>query len=81
MPRVTVGTENSAPIEIHYEDHGSGDPDRADPRIPAGRQRGGAPGACATRSRATASSATTGAGSAAPASRRSATTTTPSPPT
>jgi non-heme chloroperoxidase len=26
MPRVTVGTENSAAIEIHYEDHGSGDP-------------------------------------------------------
>jgi non-heme chloroperoxidase len=26
MPRLTVGTENSAPIEIHYEVHGSGDP-------------------------------------------------------
>jgi len=26
MPRITVGTENDAPIEIHYEDHGSGDP-------------------------------------------------------
>ena len=26
MPRITVGTENHAPIEIHYEDHGSGDP-------------------------------------------------------
>ena len=26
MPRVTVGTENSAPIEIHYEDHGTGQP-------------------------------------------------------
>ena len=26
MPRLIVGTENSAPIEIHYEDHGSGDP-------------------------------------------------------
>jgi non-heme chloroperoxidase len=26
MPRVTVGTENDAPIEIHYEDHGSGRP-------------------------------------------------------
>jgi len=26
MPRITVGAENSAPIEIHYEDHGSGDP-------------------------------------------------------
>jgi non-heme chloroperoxidase len=24
MPRIAVGTENSAPIEIHYEDHGSG---------------------------------------------------------
>ena len=26
MPQLTVGTENSAPIEIHYEDHGSGQP-------------------------------------------------------
>jgi non-heme chloroperoxidase len=26
MPRITVGTENSAVIEIHYEDHGSGQP-------------------------------------------------------
>lgn len=26
MPYVTVGTENTAPIEIHYEDHGSGRP-------------------------------------------------------
>ena len=26
MPRLTVGTENSAEIKIHYEDHGSGQP-------------------------------------------------------
>jgi non-heme chloroperoxidase len=26
MPRITVGTENSAAIEIHYEDHGCGQP-------------------------------------------------------
>ena len=26
MARITVGTENTAPIEIHYEDHGSGQP-------------------------------------------------------
>ena len=26
MPRLTVGTENDAPIEIHYEDHGRGQP-------------------------------------------------------
>src|ERR1700710_1304011 len=26
MPRITVGTENNAQIEIHYEDHGSGQP-------------------------------------------------------
>jgi non-heme chloroperoxidase len=26
MPSVTIGTENDAPIEIHYEDHGSGNP-------------------------------------------------------
>ena len=26
MPKVTVGRENSADIEIHYEDHGAGKP-------------------------------------------------------
>jgi non-heme chloroperoxidase len=26
MPHIIVGTENDAPIEIHYEDHGSGQP-------------------------------------------------------
>jgi non-heme chloroperoxidase len=26
MPRIAVGTQNDAPIEIHYEDHGSGNP-------------------------------------------------------
>lgn len=26
MPRISVGTENGAPVEIHYEDHGSGRP-------------------------------------------------------
>jgi non-heme chloroperoxidase len=26
MPRFEVGTQNGAPIEIHYEDHGSGQP-------------------------------------------------------
>jgi non-heme chloroperoxidase len=26
MPRVSVGTENSADIGIHHEDHGSGQP-------------------------------------------------------
>jgi pimeloyl-ACP methyl ester carboxylesterase len=26
MSRITVGTENDGPIEIHYEDHGKGDP-------------------------------------------------------
>ena len=26
MPSVTVGKENDAPVEIHYEDHGSGQP-------------------------------------------------------
>ncbi|BCJ67503.1 alpha/beta fold hydrolase [Polymorphospora rubra] len=26
MPYVTVGTENSAPIDLYYEDHGSGQP-------------------------------------------------------
>jgi non-heme chloroperoxidase len=26
MPQVTVGTQNGAPIELHYEDHGAGAP-------------------------------------------------------
>jgi non-heme chloroperoxidase len=26
MPNITVGTENGGPIELHYEDHGSGQP-------------------------------------------------------
>lgn len=26
MPRISVGTENGGPVEIHYEDHGSGRP-------------------------------------------------------
>jgi non-heme chloroperoxidase len=26
MPRITVGTENESPIEVYYEDHGSGPP-------------------------------------------------------
>lgn len=26
MPRVTVGEENGSPVELHYEDHGSGQP-------------------------------------------------------
>jgi non-heme chloroperoxidase len=26
MPRIIAGTQNSGPIEIHYEDHGSGQP-------------------------------------------------------
>jgi non-heme chloroperoxidase len=26
MPKLTVGAENGAPIEIHYEDHGTGQP-------------------------------------------------------
>jgi non-heme chloroperoxidase len=26
MPHVTVGSENTAPIELYHEDHGSGQP-------------------------------------------------------
>lgn len=26
MPLITVGTQNDAPVEIHYQDHGSGRP-------------------------------------------------------
>ena len=51
MPRITVGTENSAPIEIHYEDHGSGDPGRHGPRLSARRDLVGTPGTGAARER------------------------------
>ena len=27
MSKLTVGTENSTPIELHYEDHGTGKPE------------------------------------------------------
>ena len=33
MPYVTVGKENSANIELYYEDHGSGTAGRVDPWI------------------------------------------------
>ena len=49
MPSLTVGTENDAPIEIHYEDHGSGQPIVSDPWLPAGWQLVGTPGAGAAR--------------------------------
>ena len=49
MPRITVATENDAPIEIHYEDHGSGQPIVSDPRLPAERELVGAPGTGAAR--------------------------------
>ena len=26
MPHIAVGKENSADVELYYEDHGSGDP-------------------------------------------------------
>jgi len=44
MPFVKVGTENSADIEIHYNDHGAGKPIVPDARLPARRQLLGAPG-------------------------------------
>ena len=41
MPKITVGQENSAGIEIYYEDHGTGPPVRCTPvpgTHPAGLQ-------------------------------------------
>ena len=79
MPRIAVGTENRAPIEIHYADHGSGQP----VVLIHGYPLNGASWEKQERLRlqATASSPTTGAASASPASPQSATTTTRSPPT
>ena len=51
MARITVGSENDAPIEIHYEDHGQGRPDRSDPWVSVGWQLVGTPGAGAARER------------------------------
>lgn len=80
MPFVTVGTENSAPIDLYYEDHGSGQPivlihgfpfngatweKMSGPLLAAGYR-------VITYDRR---------GSATPPNRRSATTTTPSRPT
>ena len=38
MPEIRVGDESSAPISIHYEDVGSGQPGRARSRLPAHRR-------------------------------------------
>ena len=54
MPRITVGTENNAPIEIHYEDHGSGDPVVMVHGYPLERELVGAPGTGAAGTRASA---------------------------
>ena len=54
MPQLTVGTENRADIEIHYEDHGTGQPVVLIHGYPLERQLVGAPGARAARRRATA---------------------------
>jgi len=80
MPVITVGTENSGAIELHYEDYGSGRPvilihgyplsGRAwDKQLPPLLSAG------------VASSPTTVAAPAARASRPPGTTGTPSPPT
>ena len=80
MPTVTVGQENSSDIEIHYEDHGAGQPVVLIHGYPlSGRAWDKQVPACSRP--ATGSSPTTGAGSASPASRPPAMTTTPSPPT
>ena len=39
MPTVTVGQENSSDIEIHYEDHGAGQPVVLIHGYPLGEQR------------------------------------------
>ena len=81
MSTVTVGQENSTPIELYYEDHGSGpavvllhgwplDSRSWEPQVHPLLAR-----------RATASSPTTGAGSAGRAGPTTGTTSTPWPPT
>src|SRR5580700_6275964 len=79
MSTVTVGRENSADIEIHYEDHGAGQP------VVLNTATRSAAASGTSRSRpcwrpATGTSPTTAAGSALPASPPPAMTTTPSPP-
>ncbi len=80
MPRIAVGTENDAPIEIHYEDHGSGQPVVLIHGYPLNGNSWERQERVLLAARLPRASPTTGAGSAAPASRPSATTTTPSPP-
>ena len=81
MGLITVGTENSDAIHLHYDDHGSRPARRADPRLPARRAVLGEAGARPSWTPASGSSPTTGAGSASRASRPPGTTTTRSPPT
>jgi pimeloyl-ACP methyl ester carboxylesterase len=80
MPYVNVGQENSGPIDLYYEDHGSGRPVVLIHGFPLnGRAWDARPGRCSAPG--SGSSPTTGAVSAGQASRSSAITTTPSPPT
>jgi pimeloyl-ACP methyl ester carboxylesterase len=51
MPFVKVGTENTADIEIHYNDHGSGKPIVLIHGYPLDGKSLGAPGAGAARER------------------------------
>ena len=80
MGAITVGTENSVDIELHYEDKGQGQPIVLIHGFPldGNSWEGQAP---SSSTPATASSRTTAAASASPRSRPPATTTTPSPTT
>ena len=81
MPFVTVGQENSAPIELYYEDHGTGRPVVLIHGFPLSGRAWERQERAAARPPGSGSSPTTGAASAGQASRASAMTTTPSPPT
>jgi pimeloyl-ACP methyl ester carboxylesterase len=78
MPYVKVGEENSASIDLYYEDHGAGMPVVLIHGYPLDGHSWERSSTRCCRP-AIGSSPTTGAASAPPASRRSATTTTRSP--
>ena len=81
MPRISVGTENDAPIELHYEDHGAGQPVVLIHGYPLSGRAWDSQVSVLLEAPVTESSPTTAAGLANQASPLSATSTTPSPAT
>ena len=80
MARCEVGTENGSAIEIHYEDHGSGQPVVLIHGYPLNGSSWEQQERALLARRPPRDHDTTAVGSGAPASPPSATTTTPSPP-